>query len=414
MLATFICCSRWRGVGNSCSRDMFTLWPFKWTLLLLLMFLINKVAAKWPPDAPLRYYPQHRPRQYFDDFAIDSRNFDNENSIDGNGNAVFGKTIADEMTLRDLLQSNDIEFPAEERRQRQLHWLGSWLFGQMRPEAMRAQQQTGESKTSQQQQLQLAYTPRLVVPLEPAQKQQQTQQQNDYDIHDNADIVVYKKTPEFVPGEEKRPSPEKDKGENIVVATNALEEGGEKRYKTIDTLTDYDYKLDMSGDNGRYKTEQPLRSKRILYARNIGLDSGYIPYTAYQHERQQELNEAKKLAYKRNKTGNMDQRNFLPSISAGAMTHLGNFFTDLSKNVRYNEKSQPLNHEEAKLLEGHHPLRQLHERMVGEHEANAELLHAIRTYRPSQKIRSLVAMNPRGYHGAQFIDPNYMWVGLGK
>ncbi|XP_039957653.1 uncharacterized protein LOC120772877 [Bactrocera tryoni] len=402
MLATFICCSRWRGVGNSCSRGMFTLWPFKWTLLLLLMFLINKVAAKWPPDAPLRYYPQHRPRQYFDDFAIDSRNFDNENSIDGNGNAVFGKTFADEMTLRDLLQSNDIEIPAEDRRQRQMQWLGSWLFGQRRPEAMPAQQQTGEAKTSQQQQL--AYTPRLLIPLEPAQKQQQTQQQNDFDIHD-ADIVVYKKTPEFVPGEEKKLSAETDNNENDVVATNALEEGGEKRDKTIDTLTDYDYKLDMSGDNGQYKIKQPLRSKRILYARNIGLDSGYIPYTAYQHERQQELNEAKKLAYKRNKTGNMDQRNFLPSISAGAMTHLGNFFTDLSKNVRHNEKAQPLNHEEAKLLEGHHPFR---------HEANADLLHAIRTYRPSQKIRSLVAMNPRGYHGAQFIDPNYMWVGLGK
>ncbi|XP_050324919.1 uncharacterized protein LOC126756121 [Bactrocera neohumeralis] len=402
MLATFICCSRWRGVGNSCSRGMFTLWPFKWTLLLLLMFLINKVAAKWPPDAPLRYYPQHRPRQYFDDFAIDSRNFDNENSIDGNGNAVFGKTFADEMTLRDLLQSNDIEIPAEDRRQRQMQWLGSWLFGQRRPEAMRAQQQTGEAKTSQQQQL--AYTPRLLIPLEPAPKQQQTQQQNDFDIHD-ADIVVYKKTPEFVPGEEKKLSPETDKSQNDVVATDALEEGGEKRDKTIDTLTDYDYKLDMTVDNGQYKIEQPLRSKRILYARNIGLDSGYIPYTAYQHERQQELNEAKKLAYKRNKTGNMDQRNFLPSISAGAMTHLGNFFTDLSKNVRHNEKAQPLNHEEANLLEGHHPFR---------HEANADLLHAIRTYRPSQKIRSLVAMNPRGYHGAQFIDPNYMWVGLGK
>uniref|UniRef100_A0A034W6T7 Neuropeptide-like 1 n=1 Tax=Bactrocera dorsalis TaxID=27457 RepID=A0A034W6T7_BACDO len=412
MLATFICCSRWGGVGNSCSRGMFTLWPFKWTLLLLLMFLINKVAAKWPPDAPLRYYHQQRPRQYFDDFAIDSRNFDNENSMDGNGNAAFGKTIADEMTLRDLLQSNDIEIPAEERRQRQLQWLGSWLFGQRRPETMRAQQQTGEAKTSQQQQ-QLAYPPRLLMPLEPAQKQQQTQQLNDFDIHD-ADIVVYKKTPEFVPGEEKKLAPETDKSANDDGATNALAEGGEKRDKAIDTLTDYDYKLDMSGDNGRYKIEQPLRSKRILYARNIGMDSGYIPYTAYQHERQQELNEAKKLAYKRNKTGNMDQRNFLPSISAGAMTHLGNFFTDLSKNVRYNEKSQPLNHEEAKLLEGHHPLRQLHERMVGEHEANAELLHAIRTYRPSQKIRSLVAMNPRGYHGAQFIDPNYMWVGLGK
>ncbi|XP_014096024.3 uncharacterized protein [Bactrocera oleae] len=404
MLTTVICCSRWRGVGNSCSRGMFTLWPFKWTLLLLLMFLINKVAAKWPPDSPLRYYPQHWPRQYYDDFAnFDSRNFENEKSIDGNGNAVFGKTIADEMSLQDLLQSNDIEIPDEERRQRQMQWLGSWLFEQRRQEALRTQQQIGETETSQQQQ----------QSLEPAQKQQQSEQQNDFDIPD-ADVVVYKKTPEFMPGEKKKLLPEMDKSENDVTVADALNEDGEKHDRIFDTLTDYDYKLDMSGDNGRYKIEQPLRSKRILYARNLGLDSGYIPYTAYQHERQQALNEAKKLAYKRNKTGNMDHRNFLPSISAGAMTHLGNFFTDLSKNVRYNEKSRPLNHEEAKLLEGHHPLRQLHERMAGEHEANAELLHAIRTYRPSQKIRSLVAMNPRGYHGSQFIDPNYMWVGLGK
>uniref|UniRef100_A0A0A1XMZ8 Uncharacterized protein n=1 Tax=Zeugodacus cucurbitae TaxID=28588 RepID=A0A0A1XMZ8_ZEUCU len=371
------------------------------------------MAAKWPPDAQLRYgYPQHWPRQYFDDFAIDSRNFDNEKSIDGNGNAVFGKTIADEMTLRDLLQPNDIEIPAEERRQRQLQWLGSWLFGRRRQEALRTQQQTSEAKTSQQQLS--AYESRLRIPFETAEKQQQLKQENDFDADD---IVVYKKAPEFVPGEEKKTPNEADKSENDVSGSNALEEEEEdveKRKKPIETLTDYDYKLDMSGDSERYKNEQPLRTKRISYARNRRLESGYIPYTAYQHDRQQEFNEAKKLAYKRNKTGNVDQRNFLPSISAGAMTHLGNFFTDLSKNVRYNEKSQPLNHEEAKLLEGHHPLRQLHERMAGEHEANAELLHAIRTYRPSQKIRSLVAMNPRGYHGAQFIDPNYMWVGLGK
>lgn len=272
------------------------------------------MAAKWPPDAQMRYYPQHWPRQYFDDFAIDLRNFDNGKSIDGNGNAVFDKTIEDEMTLRDLSQSNDIEIPAEERRQRQMQWLGSWLFGQRRQEAMRTQQQTSDAKTSQQQQP--AYPSTMLMALETVQKQQQPQQQNDFDIND-VDFVVYKKTPEFVLGEEEKLKTETDKSENDVAVSNAPQEDGEKRSKQIDTLMDYDYRMDMSGDNDLYKFGQPLRSKRISYTRNLHLDSGYIPYTAYQHERQQELNEAKKLAYKRNKTGNVDQRNFLPSISSG-------------------------------------------------------------------------------------------------
>ncbi|XP_012162252.1 uncharacterized protein LOC101459685 [Ceratitis capitata] len=393
MFATSACCSRWSRVSNSCSRNMmFTLWPFKWTLLLLLvMFLISKVAAKWPPDPHPPIYPQHWPHRYIDDFVIDSGSFGDEKSIDGNGNAVFDKTNADEMTLREVLQqSKVIEAPAEERRQRQLQWLGGWLFGQRQAETRRTQQ---EWQPMQQQSLL-------------RMQHQQPVQTKGFRIQD-ADIVVYKKAPEFVPGEEKKSSAE---GESDVDSSNHVGETAEKQ----DTLTDYDYSGDVSTANERFNTEQPPRSKRISLARNLRLDYGYIPYTAYQYDRQKELEEAKKLAVKRNKTGNMDQRTFLPSISAGAMTHLGNFFTDLSKNVHYNEKPLPLSHEEAKLLEGQHPLRELHQKITGGHEANAELLHAIRTYRPSQKIRSLVAMNPRGYHGAQFIDPNYMWVGLGK
>ncbi|XP_054738865.1 uncharacterized protein LOC129244961 [Anastrepha obliqua] len=395
MFATFVCCSRWRRVGNSCSGSMFTLWPFKWTLLLLVMFLMNKVAAKWPPDTQSRFYPQHWPRHYFDDFAFDSRSFGNEKSIDGNGNALFGKAIADEIALPDLLQANDVEVPADERRQRQMQWLGSWLFGHR------------QKQTKQQPYLQGQL-------LQPAQSQNQQQQSNLNGLRNHdADIVIYKKSPEIVPGDEAKLALETEASENDVADAKTAEENAEKQDMPLDTVSDYDYKSDMDSASERFNPQQTPPSKRDPYARrNRSFDYAYIPYTAYQHDR--ELSEAKKLAFKRNKTGNSDQRNFLPSISAGAMTHLGNFFTDLSKNVHYNEKSQPLGHEDAKLLEGQHPLRQLHEKIAGEHEANAEFLHAIRTYRPSQKIRSLVAMNPRGYHGAQFIDPNYMWVGLGK
>ncbi|XP_036331623.1 uncharacterized protein LOC118743185 [Rhagoletis pomonella] len=408
MLTTPVCCSRWGRANNSCGCSMFTLWPSKWTLLLLVTFLMNKVAAKWPPDPQPRFYPppqQHWPRQYFDNFAIESRIFGNEKSMEGNGNALFGnKAIADEIALRDFEQSNDVALPAEARRHRQLQWLGSWLFG-------RKQQPQWQVRKKEQQ---MAVTKQPQWPQTYLQGQQQTPHAYDLHRHD-ADIFVYKKTPEIMPGEEEKHLQATDVSDNDVADTKSAEEVGDKQdTSSMDTTVDYDYKIDVEPASERFNTEQPPRSKRIFYApRTRRLDYAYIPYTAYQHDREQELAEAKKLAFKRNKTGN-GERSFLPSISAGAMTHLGNFFTDLSKNVRYNEKSQSLGHEEAKLLEGQHPLRQLHEKIAGEHEANAEFLHAIRTYRPSQKIRSLVAMNPRGYHGAQFIDPNYMWVGLGK
>ena len=110
------------------------------------------------------------------------------------------------------------------------------------------------------------------------------------------------------------------------------------------------------------------------------------------------------------------------------MTNLGDFFRDLSKNVHHAEMGKPpiVGEEEHKLLQGAHPLRMLELQYDADNTNNrdkslafadrtAEFLQAIRSYRPSQKIRYLVSMNPHGYgHGSQFIDPNYMWVGLGK
>ncbi|XP_016957961.1 uncharacterized protein LOC108029967 isoform X2 [Drosophila biarmipes] len=114
---------------------------------------------------------------------------------------------------------------------------------------------------------------------------------------------------------------------------------------------------------------------------------------------------------------------YRPSISA-AMTNLGGFFNQLEANLRFAEQSQ-LGESETRLLEGKHP-HPLHlppmppdakddPAQQQEHDRKtSKLLQALRSYRPSQKIRSLVSRNPQGYRGSQFIDPSYMWLGLGK
>uniref|UniRef100_A0A1A9UQ11 Uncharacterized protein n=1 Tax=Glossina austeni TaxID=7395 RepID=A0A1A9UQ11_GLOAU len=125
---------------------------------------------------------------------------------------------------------------------------------------------------------------------------------------------------------------------------------------------------------------------------------------------------------KRMKYQEKQQQTFLPSISGGVMTNLGKFFRDLSKNVHYSEQYR-WNENEQKLLEGHRAIASFQNHLpdaLPEHKnqtaLNTELIQAIRFYRPSQKIRSLVTMNPHGQwsHDSKFIDPNYMWVGLGK
>lgn len=118
------------------------------------------------------------------------------------------------------------------------------------------------------------------------------------------------------------------------------------------------------------------------------------------------------------------------------MTNLGEFFNQLKANVHFAEQSQQLGEAETQLLEGVHP-HQLEvpaseteegedqqaleksrsvatENELGPKRKASKLLQSARGYRPSQKIRSLVSRNPNGYRGSQFIDPSYMWLGLGK
>lgn len=130
------------------------------------------------------------------------------------------------------------------------------------------------------------------------------------------------------------------------------------------------------------------------------------------------------------------------------MTNLGEFFNQLKANVHFAEQSQQLGEAETQLLEGVHPHQlevpvtaddEAMETEEGQHQQAldksrsdatendidgypssgpqrkaSKLLQSARSYRPSQKIRSLVSRNPNGYRGSQFIDPSYMWLGLGK
>ncbi|XP_017106735.2 uncharacterized protein [Drosophila bipectinata] len=130
------------------------------------------------------------------------------------------------------------------------------------------------------------------------------------------------------------------------------------------------------------------------------------------------------LPWKRKQVSQPQKLRYKPSISAGAMTNLGDFFNQLEANVRFAEQSQ-LGESETRLLEGKHPHPMVLQVLPTKAPIDAaqqeeqdlktsKLLHALRSYRPSQKIRSLVSRNPQGYRGSQFIDPSYMWLGLGK
>lgn len=120
------------------------------------------------------------------------------------------------------------------------------------------------------------------------------------------------------------------------------------------------------------------------------------------------------------------------------MNNLGDFFHNLKNNVDVLEKGE-LSENVEQLLEGDHIMSTLRKQLLlSSSNANnsnydddnynnnnnnntnikpagtAAFLHAIRTYRPSSRIRALVSMQPDGYHGSNFLDPNYMWLGLGK
>ncbi|XP_002050176.3 uncharacterized protein [Drosophila virilis] len=143
------------------------------------------------------------------------------------------------------------------------------------------------------------------------------------------------------------------------------------------------------------------------------------PGSGYSRTRQQQQRKHKREPSEQKGT------RYKPSISAGVMTNLGDFFNQLKANVHFAEHSQQLGEAESQLLEGvhPHPLQKDDDDKEEDDDYDSgqppdrktsKLLQSIRSYRPSQKVRSLVSRNPNGYRGSQFIDPSYMWLGLGK
>ncbi|XP_052860791.1 uncharacterized protein LOC128267882 [Anopheles cruzii] len=114
--------------------------------------------------------------------------------------------------------------------------------------------------------------------------------------------------------------------------------------------------------------------------------------------------------------GSSEDTSFMPSISVGALTNLGDFFQNLKQNLESLE-SKNLNHEQVKLLEGQNMISHLRKEFVEDYPkpaGSAAFLHAIRNYRPSHRIRALVSTVPELYRGTNYHDPVYMLAGLGK
>ncbi|ALC42551.1 CG15082 [Drosophila busckii] len=109
---------------------------------------------------------------------------------------------------------------------------------------------------------------------------------------------------------------------------------------------------------------------------------------------------------------------YRPSISAGVLTNLGEFFNQLQANVRFAEQYHQLGESDTQLLEGVHPHplaapAAQEDNSFEEPRAPSKLRQSMNSYEPPQKIRSLVSRNPHGYRGSQLVDPSYMWLGLG-
>lgn len=102
------------------------------------------------------------------------------------------------------------------------------------------------------------------------------------------------------------------------------------------------------------------------------------------------------------------------------MMNLRDFFDGLKSNVHMLE-SQAVTPEEFKALHSSlaapvESFRSVSQYVEDSHirpTANAAYLHAIRMYRPSHRVRALVAHHPDQYRGANNYNPSYLWTGLG-
>lgn len=94
---------------------------------------------------------------------------------------------------------------------------------------------------------------------------------------------------------------------------------------------------------------------------------------------------------------------------------MGDFFDSLKNNLKTLELKY-LTTDYVKFLNGQNASRKkdMIEENVLKPSGSVAFLHALRAYRPTNRIRALVAMEPEAYRGSNYYDPSYQWTGLGK
>lgn len=105
-------------------------------------------------------------------------------------------------------------------------------------------------------------------------------------------------------------------------------------------------------------------------------------------------------------------------LIAGAMMNLRDFFDSLKGNVDAIQAKALSPQEFRALTQPVESFRSVSSQYVEDSHiqrptANAAYLHAMRMYRPSPRIRALVAHHPESYRGANNYNPSYLWTGLG-
>lgn len=93
---------------------------------------------------------------------------------------------------------------------------------------------------------------------------------------------------------------------------------------------------------------------------------------------------------------------------------MGDFFDNLKNNLKTLELKY-LTSDYIKFLNGQNSStkKDIEENQI-KPSGTVAFLHALRAYRPTNRIRNLVAMEPEAYRGSNYFDPSYQWTGLGK
>lgn len=93
---------------------------------------------------------------------------------------------------------------------------------------------------------------------------------------------------------------------------------------------------------------------------------------------------------------------------------MGDFFDNLKNNLKTLELKY-LTTDYIKFLNGQSSSikKDIEESQI-KPSGTVAFLHALRAYRPTNRIRNLVAMEPEAYRGSNYFDPSYQWTGLGK